>query len=411
MTTEAETDLVLRNDQKFFDQKQVAALRTLGVSPDTSNADLAVFFHQARRTGLDPFAKQIYLMSRRTKKWDPQTRQESWETKSTIQTGIDGYRLIARKAAAKQGTDYDYGPVEWCDSEGNWTDVWLHPGEAPIAARVTLYVGEKNKQFPAIAHYSEYVQTKSDGSPNQMWQKMAASQLAKCAEALALRKAFPLDLSGIYTDDEMQQADIEDLGEQRMSGDAQPERTVKVGRQPRTRKAPAPSAKPEPSAPEPESHAPAAAAEESSEEGAVPLLEDAPTNVDSDGVVQDENPAAPDPQDPTQPPADYNADAPTLQDLGEQPAAAPEPEEKPAPAPKFKPCTPGQFRKVVERASQAYPDTADRKAAMVEWFSDERNEDITEMPEPATISRDEAEKLAEHLQGVIDGILPVPAGE
>jgi phage recombination protein Bet len=410
MTTEAATDLVLRADQKFFDQKQVAALRAMGVNPDTNNADLAVFFHQARRTGLDPFAKQIYLMQRRAK--DQSSGQ--WVTKSTIQTGIDGYRLIARKAAARQGTDYDYGPVEWCDSEGNWTDVWLHPGEAPIAARVTLYVGEKNKQFPAIAHYSEYVQVTKDGAPNSMWQKMAASQLAKCAEALALRKAFPLDLSGIYTDDEMQQADIEDLGEQRMSGDPEPAAadapTTKVGR---ARRKPAASAKPAPSAPEPESHAPAAAAEETNEQGAVDLLEDAPTNADSDGVVPDDNPAAPDPEDPAQPPADYASEPAPLEDMGEQDNPAQDPTPRPEPAPKatFKPCTPGQFRKIVELAGEAYADPTERKAEMVAWFADERNEDITEIPGPEAISRDEAEKLAKYLQDVISGIIPVPAGE
>jgi phage recombination protein Bet len=392
--SDAQTDLVLRTDQKFFDQKQVAALRAMGVSPETSNADLAVFFHQARRTGLDPFAKQIYLMQRRS--MNQQTKQ--WETKSTIQTGIDGYRLIARKAAAKQETDYDYGPVEWCDSEGKWSDVWLHPGEAPIAARVTLYVGEKNKQFPAIAHYSEYVQTTRDGSPNSMWTKMAASQLAKCAEALALRKAFPLDLSGIYTDDEMQQtdADLQDMGEQ-MSGDPAPAAAdapkVKVSR---ARK---PAAKaPEPNTPEPEAHAPAPEANDD----AADLLEDAP-NVDADGVVQEADPAAPDPEDPAQPPADYGQDAP-LEDLGEKAA----PEAKPEPKPTFKAATPGQFRKVIELATAAYPDPSDRKLAMLEWFSDERNTDVTDIPAPNEISRDEAEALATALQAIIDGVLPVP---
>jgi RecT family protein len=60
----------------------------------------------------------------------------------------------------------------------------------------------------AIALYSEYVQKKKDGTPNSMWQKMAANQLAKCAESLALRKAFPRDLSGFYSREEMGQAEV-----------------------------------------------------------------------------------------------------------------------------------------------------------------------------------------------------------
>jgi phage recombination protein Bet len=194
----AATDLAIRDDQTAFNDYQVAALRQMGVD-QASNADLAVFFHQVKRTGLDPFARQIHMLERRTKN----KRTQQWETKYTIQTGIDGYRLIARRAVDEAGESLEYDDVVWCGPDGQWADVWL-ADDPPAASKVTVY--RDGKKFSAVARFSEYVQQK-DGERTGMWRTMPAGQIAKCAEALALRKAFPQDLSGIYTDDEMAQAD------------------------------------------------------------------------------------------------------------------------------------------------------------------------------------------------------------
>lgn len=201
------SDLAINGDQNGWTDKQVAALHQLGVK-DASQGDLDVFFHQCQRTGLDPFAKQIYMIGRTAKEKDDRGQWRE-TTKYTIQTGIDGYRLIARRAADRSHETLGYGDTVWCGPDGRWVDVWLSD-DHPAAAKVTVL--RNGQQFPGLALWNEYVQTKKDFKsgeimPNSMWERMGAGQLAKCAEALALRKAFPQDLSGIYTTDEMGQAD------------------------------------------------------------------------------------------------------------------------------------------------------------------------------------------------------------
>lgn len=182
------TALSIQPGQTEFNEAQMAALQQLGLR-GASRADAAVFFHQAVRTGLDPFARQIYMIERKGKQ--------------TIQTGIDGFRLVARRAVQASGEAFGYEDTVWCGTDGQWTDVWLKK-EPPAAAKVTVI--RNGQRFPAVALFEEYAGRKGDGSLTQMWQTKGALMLAKCAEALALRKAFPQDLSGLYTSDEMQQA-------------------------------------------------------------------------------------------------------------------------------------------------------------------------------------------------------------
>jgi phage recombination protein Bet len=178
-------DLAILNDSEFWNDKQLAALRQLGVDR-ASNADLAVFHHVSQRTGLDPFARQIYMILR--------------DGKQTIQTGIDGFRLVAERSARRDKISYSIGDPAWCNAAGQWSDVWLEDGY-PSAAKVTVY--KDGQPFPGVALWREYVQLKRDGGITRMWQTRPAGQLAKCAEALALRKAFPQDLAGVYVTDEM----------------------------------------------------------------------------------------------------------------------------------------------------------------------------------------------------------------
>ena len=194
--------LAIRDDQTGFTPAQIATLRQLGVE-NATDGDLAVFFHQAQRTGLDPFARQVYMVGRNTK-----DKSGQWVTKYTIQTGIDGFRLIGRRAADAKHETLEVTDTEWCGPDGKWVDVWLSD-QPPAAARVAII--RNGGRFPAVALFREYAQYRKDrdGSQTltQMWADKGALMLAKCAEALAWRKAYPQDLSGLYTSDEMGQAD------------------------------------------------------------------------------------------------------------------------------------------------------------------------------------------------------------
>jgi phage recombination protein Bet len=169
--------LALAGDQVDWTPVQRAALAHLGIDKAPA-PDQKVFLHVAQRVGLDPFAKQIWMIPRGGK----------W----TIQTAIDGFRLIADRRPDYAG---QVGP-QWCGDDGVWREFWASK-TPPVAARVGVLRRDWAEPVWGVAMFAEFT------ANNQMWREKGAHQLAKCAEALAIRKAFPQELSGLYTDDEL----------------------------------------------------------------------------------------------------------------------------------------------------------------------------------------------------------------
>jgi len=141
------------------------------------------YLHCIRKYNLDPMQRQICAVWR----YDKAAQDEVM----TVQTQIDGYRVIAARTGQYAGSD---DPVFTLDDNGRI-----------ISCTQTVWRIVKNVRCPftATAYWKEY-----KPAAGFMWDRMEHCMIAKCAEALALRKAFPADLGGLYIDAEMEQAQV-----------------------------------------------------------------------------------------------------------------------------------------------------------------------------------------------------------
>lgn len=153
--------------------------------------DLVSFLYVCNRTGLDPLAKQIFTQ------WRWNSKLSKYQM--IIVTGIDGFRLTAQRTGRYGGQDDAKFEVEELFNPIEGTTI------KQLKAVSTVYILNKNDRFPvtATARWNEYAVKDNKGNYTSFWKDKPYLMLSKCAEALALRKAFPQELSALYTNDEV----------------------------------------------------------------------------------------------------------------------------------------------------------------------------------------------------------------
>lgn len=175
-----------------FSRSQVQLLKSSVLDDKATDDELLFFGLVCQRTGLDPFAKQIYGVR----------RYSGGKEKIIIQVGIDGLRKIADCTGLYAGNDealFDEGLTLYKHLESQ--------RGFPRCASVTVWklVQGIRCPFSASASWASYYP--GDGRAGNLWRKFPHLMLGKAAEALALRKAFPMQMSGLHSEEEMEQAD------------------------------------------------------------------------------------------------------------------------------------------------------------------------------------------------------------
>lgn len=204
--TEAEQKEV-RIIERIIENKEIAPQDAFGkmtrsqiellkrtIAKGATDDELRMFIQVCKGANLNPFMKQVHLIPR----WDSKEGKEV----RAIQVSIDGFRAIAEESGAYAGNE---DPVYSGEMEVSYTsgkEKTAAKVKVPEKATVTVYkiVQGQRFAFTATARWTEYYPGSKMGF---QWHSKPYLMLGKCAEALALRKAFPKLLSGMYAAEEM----------------------------------------------------------------------------------------------------------------------------------------------------------------------------------------------------------------
>jgi phage recombination protein Bet len=174
--------------------------------PGATDASIKMVISYCRAAQLNPMLKPVHLVPMRVKKVGG--GRDDYEWRDVVMPGVNHYRTQAHRSGEYAGkTEPEFGP-EKSTTLGNVKVTF------PEWCKITVY-REKNgiaRAFTAKEYWIENYATagKDSDAPNAMWKKRPIGQLAKVAEAQALRMAFPELTGGTNTAEEMEGKTLED---------------------------------------------------------------------------------------------------------------------------------------------------------------------------------------------------------
>lgn len=206
--------------ERIFETKEIAPQDTFGklsrsqinlikstVAKGASDDELRLFIQVCKGANLNPFLKQVFLVPR----WDSKEGKEV----RAIQVSIDGFRAIAEEGGGYAGNeDAVFEGEEDIEYGGDKAGKDKKKVTVPKTAKVTVYKLVEGQRYPftATARWTEYYPGPKMGF---QWHIRPYLMLGKCAEALALRKAFPKLLSGMYAQEELDRGQSDTSGQQK----------------------------------------------------------------------------------------------------------------------------------------------------------------------------------------------------
>jgi phage recombination protein Bet len=161
-------------------ERQVAILCSAGRFPsDATAGEIAFGLEVSQRIGLDPWLGQVKFL-----RFEPTDKIHAF-------VGIDGMRALAERSGKYDGREIEVELVKGPDGT-----------ESPVRAVCRVYRKDWSRPLVEEVRFTEAVRRRREGQPTRPWTDMPITMLRKAAEERALRAAFPVQLSGVYGEEE-----------------------------------------------------------------------------------------------------------------------------------------------------------------------------------------------------------------